>query len=199
MNAYDFDKTIYHYDSTITFYLWCLRRYPRIALKWPRLIKDALLFRTGRIDKRAFVERFHAYLRNVPDVAGEVERFWDRHMAFMHAWYRRTHRTDDILLSASPLFLVEPAAKRLGIHTVFASPLNPATCRYEGERCHGEGKVRLLRAALPDIEIDEFYSDSLSDAPMAKIAGKAWLVDGEALSPWPAQTVSAANERRNNA
>ena len=34
------------------------------------------------------------------------------------------------------------------------------------------------------ITIDEFYSDSKSDEPLAKIAKSAFLVDGDIISPW---------------
>ena len=54
----------------------------------------------------------------------------------------------------------------------------------EGENCHGEEKVRRLHEAFPEVEIAEFYSDSQSDAPLARIADKAFLVKGQDLLPW---------------
>ena len=33
-------------------------------------------------------------------------------------------------------------------------------------------------------DIDEFYSDSVSDAPLAKLAKKAFLVEDNKLLPW---------------
>lgn len=185
MNAYDFDKTIYHYDSTVTFYLWCLARYPKIALRWPRLIAATIAHKLGRIDVHEHRERFFEYLKDVPDLEKELDRFWDRHIRFMHAWYRETQREDDLIISASPYFLVKPAADRLGVRLVMGSPLNPETGRYEGERCHGGGKVRAFRAAFPDGEVGDFYSDSLSDSPMANLARRAYLVSGEKLTNWP--------------
>lgn len=184
MNAYDFDKTIYHYDSTVRFYLWCVRRYPRIMRRWGRLIKDVLLYKTKKITKHVYMERFYTYLRDVPDVPQEVERFWDANMKHMHSWYRQTHRPDDVVLSASPTFLIRPALERLKVMHIYGSPMNAETCLYEGERCHGEGKVRYFRAAFGDAEIENFYSDSHSDDPMAEISRKAWLVKGEKLFPW---------------
>ena len=185
MNAYDFDKTIYRRDCSVTFYLWCVRHYPRIALRWPRLACDAALYGMKRITKHVFMERLYQYLHDVPDVSAEVERFWDRNEDDVHVWYKKAWQLDDLIISASPDFLVRPAAARLGVRRVLASPLNPATGLYEGERCHGEGKVRMLNAAYPGAQIEAFYSDSLSDAPMARIAEKAYLVHGEQLSDWP--------------
>ena len=37
MNVYDFDKTIFYPDSSVTFCLYCLRRYPRIL--FPSMLK----------------------------------------------------------------------------------------------------------------------------------------------------------------
>ena len=194
MNAYDFDKTIYRHDCSVTFYLWCLRHYPRIVRRWPRLICDALLYGRKKLTKHVFMERFYRYLRDVPDVCAEAERFWDAHQKDMHAWYGKTHQADDLLISASPYFLIKPIADRLDIRYVLASPLNPATGFYEGERCHGEGKVRALRKAYPDARIEAFYSDSLSDTPMAEIAERAYLVHGEQLTAWPKKAGSRKDE-----
>ena len=184
MNAYDFDKTIYHYDSSVRFYLWCVKRYPRIALRWGRLAVDFVRYAAGKINKHVFMERMYKYLSDVPDVSAEVERFWDKNMCHMHAWYAEVKRPDDVWLSASPHFLVKPAAKRLGIVNVVGSPMNVKTCLYDGERCHGEGKVRYFRALWGDAVIENFYSDSLSDAPMARIAQRAWMVCGEEIHSW---------------
>ena len=37
----------------------------------------------------------------------------------------------------------------------------------------------------PNTEVGEFYSDSLSDTPMAKLAQRAYLVKGSEFFPWP--------------
>lgn len=185
MNAYDFDKTIYRRDSSAGFYWWCVRRYPRIARRWPRLICDAALYAAKRTTKHVFMEGVYRYLLDVPDVHAEVEKYWDKNAEDMHRWYRAARRADDLIISASPDFLVRPAARRLGVERVLASPLNPETGRYEGERVHGAGKVRAFQAAMPGAKIEAFYSDSLSDAPMAGLAERAYLVRGERLTEWP--------------
>ncbi len=185
MNAYDFDKTIYRKDCSVQFYLWCVCHHPRIALRWPRLAVDAILYGAKRITRRLFMERLYQYLHDVKDVSKEAERFWDAEEKHMHAWYRQAQQPDDLLISASPYFLVKPIAARLGIQNVLASPLNPQTGLYEGERCHGQGKVRAFLSAYPDAEIDTFCSDSLSDTPMANLAQHAFLVRGKTLTDWP--------------
>ena len=53
-----------------------------------------------------------------------------------------------------------------------------------GENCHDEEKVRRFREDCPQSEIQEFYSDSRSDAPLARIAERAFLVKKGKLSAW---------------
>ena len=100
-------------------------------------------------------------------------------------YYLQRKRDDDVIISASPLFLVAPAMARLGIKGVIASPVDMRTGVYSGLNCHGEEKVRRFGELYPGAEIDEFYSDSLSDSPLARLAKKAFLVKGNELLPWP--------------
>ena len=55
---------------------------------------------------------------------------------------------------------------------------------YSGNNCHGEEKVARFNAAFPGAEIDNFYSDSHSDDPMARVAKRSFMVKGENLSEW---------------
>ena len=49
--------------------------------------------------------------------------------------------------------------------------------------CHGEEKVRRFREVYGDAQIDEFYSDSLHDTPLAKEAKRAFLVKKDEILP----------------
>ncbi|MBQ7745742.1 MAG: polysaccharide biosynthesis protein GtrA, partial [Ruminococcus sp.] len=55
---------------------------------------------------------------------------------------------------------------------------------YDGVNCHGKEKVRRFYEVFPDRKIEEFYSDSYSDSPLAEIADKAFMVDGEKVTKW---------------
>ena len=63
------------------------------------------------------------------------------------------------------------------------SPVDRHTGRFSGLNCHGEEKVRRFREVFPEVQIDEFYSDSHSDAPLAALAKRAWLVRGDERIP----------------
>ena len=184
INVYDFDKTILPYDSTEAFSLFCLRRYPRAMLGALRAVPYAALMPLRIVTKTRAKEVFYSFLANLEDVDAEVEAFWAENLKNINAWYLAQRRSDDLVISASPEFLLRPAAEKLGFRLI-ASRVDRHTGWTLGENCYGEEKVLRLRAEYPEVEIAEFYSDSTSDTPLARLAERAFLVKGSALSPWP--------------
>ncbi len=185
MNVYDFDKTIFHKDTTFEFYRWSLKKRPGIARHWPATALAAVKMALGLCDKTAFKQVLFRFLRDIPDPQAELERFWDENMALIHSWYLDAHRPDDVVITASPADFVAPACRRLGITHCFGSPVDIKTGLYSGKNCDGAQKVLVFEAAYPGAAVENFYSDSLHDTPMAQRAQKAWLVTGERLEPWP--------------
>lgn len=183
MNVYDFDNTILRGDSSARFFAWCFLRHPILWLDIPAQAVNGLLFILKLRPKQAFKQRMFGYLRRV-DADREVEAFWRRNLARVKPWYRQAHRNDDVVISASPEFLIRPACDALGIRHVLGSPVDKRTGVFSGPNCHGPEKVRRFRAVFPDAPVDNFYSDSHSDDPMAAIAGKAWMVKGERIGEW---------------
>lgn len=181
MNVYDFDKTIYPADSTAQFYLWCLRRYPacRRTLGWTAWAFFCMGTRLKT--KTRSKEIFYRFLRHVPPEAPEL--FWREHIGAVRPWYLAQRRPDDLVISASPEFLLAPAARALGF-ALLASRVDQSTGRYDGENCHGPEKVRRFRENYGEASVEGFWSDSRSDAPMAALAEHAHLVKGDIISPW---------------
>ena len=89
----------------------------------------------------------------------------------------------DIIISASPEFLLKPICDELGV-TMLGTRVSNKTGQFDGENCHGQEKVRRLYELLPNAEIDEFYSDLYCDTPLARLAKEAYIVKGERLTPW---------------
>ena len=137
----------------------------------------------GKISKTAVKERMYGFLRRVPDVDAELEAFWAKNFDRVNPWYLAQQRPDDIIISASPEFLVRIPAQKLGVR-LLASRVDKHTGKTDGENCHGAEKVRRLHEAYPEVQIAEFYSDSRSDSPLAELAERAYLVHGQERTPW---------------
>ena len=138
----------------------------------------------GRIDTTELKERFFAFLRRVPDLDMLVESFWDSRQKKIKRWYLERKRPDDVVISASPEFLLKPICRRLEIVPPIATQLNPETCKIRGKNCKGEEKVRRFLWLNPDASIHRFYSDSTTDLPLARLAGEAFFVQGDKIIPW---------------
>ncbi|MBR6523011.1 MAG: haloacid dehalogenase-like hydrolase [Clostridia bacterium] len=179
MNVYDFDETIYHGDSTRDFYFFCLKNYPQVAKYLPMQGWYAIWFGLKVMPKTQFKEKFYSFLKTIPDIDGAVEVFWRSHEKNLKEWYIAQKKDDDLIISASPEFLLAPICGKLGIK-VIASRVDKKSGKTEGENCWGEEKVKRFNAAGGG-EIDEFYSDSYSDTPLALLAKKAFLVKGDKI------------------
>ncbi|MBE6765896.1 MAG: hypothetical protein E7546_08555 [Ruminococcaceae bacterium] len=180
-NAFDFDKTIYKRDSTADFYFYTIARHPSALVELPATAWYFLLYKLGRRTKTQFKEVMYRFLRHTGGTEELAEKFWEEKQVGIKKWYLEMKRDDDLIISASPEFLLRPICKKLGVRLI-ASRVDPDTGKYEGLNCWGDEKVVRFKSDYPDCNIIEFYSDSYSDTPLAEIAERAFLVKGDRLS-----------------
>lgn len=189
MNVYDFDETIFHPDSSYAFVLYCLRHYPRAVLStMPAVAWKGSLYALNKLETRELKETVFSFLPFLDDPERIVLDFWEENRGGIAAWYLAQKRPEDLIISASPAFLLQPAADYLGV-SLIATPMDIHTGKIIGRNCHDEEKVRRFREQYPDAAVEEFYSDSLSDAPIARLAEKAWMVRGQERVPWPIKSL----------
>ena len=184
MNVYDWDNTIYRGDSTAGFIRYCFMKRPKSLLGLPRTAVCGLLFGLKIMPKLTFKRNLYHMFAYIDDMEDLVEEFTSSHMDHVKQWYKDIQKEDDMVISASPEFLIGSFCRKLGIRYMMASVVDIHTGEYTGKNCHGEEKVRRLREQYPDAVIDSFYSDSYSDTPLAKEAKQAFLVKGDRLLPW---------------
>jgi putative flippase GtrA len=183
MNVYDFDRTIYNGDSSIDFYFFVLCRKPYLIVLLPVQVLGIVLYLLGILSKELMKEKFFVFTRFIP-IQKAVLNFWDKNRKKIKLWYMRQKQDSDIIISASPEFLLEPlVCGYLGV-TLIASRIDQITGKFIGKNCFGEEKVIQLYEAFPDIIIDNFYSDSLSDVSLAKEAIQSFIVKGHKIISW---------------
>ena len=181
MNAYDFDKTIYPGDSATHFWLFCLRRRPLTLVSALRALSPLAAGLAGKLSLGEVKQALYSCLRLIPDVRAEAAAFWDSHIDRIYPWYLARKRDDDLIISASPDFLIGEACRRLGVRHI-ATDMDLHTGRIRGENCRGEEKVRRFRREYGEETVEEFYSDSLSDRPMMDLAERGYLVKNGAVT-----------------
>ena len=183
MNVYDFDKTIYDGDSTMDFYLFCVKRHKGIFRYAFPLVKGAVRYYVLNIGTKTIMkENMYRFLTKI-DAGKDIEDFWEQNKSKIKNWYKKQQKSDDLVISASPYFLLKPICDYLGIKHLIASRVDVNTGKYTGENCHGDEKVKMFREQYGD-KIDEFYSDSYNDEPLARMSEKAFMVKGDTITEW---------------
>lgn len=183
-NVYDFDKTIYQGDSTVDFYLFCLRKKPKILKHLLQQCVAMILYKMGRISKTKMKEKFYVFLQDITIVDVYVDEFWQKNSNKFAQWYLQQQQEDDLIISASPEFLLKPICEQIGIQHLIASKVNKEDGTYIGLNCYGTEKVIRFQQEYPNEKIYAFYSDSYSDKPLVGLAESAYLVKGNIVSKW---------------
>jgi len=182
INLYDFDKTIYDGDSSVDFYLYCLKRKPSIILLIPSQFLALIKYKTKRITKEKMKETFFTFFKKININDNLIKDFWNKHDKKIKKFYLdEKNRDADVIISASPTFLLKPISKQLKVKKLLATEVNSKTGKFESLNCYGKEKVRRLKEIYPKFEVEKSYSDSLSDIPILELAKKAYLVKGSKL------------------
>ena len=186
MNVYDFDGTICYPDCSVGFAVWCMNRHPALWLTFfPKALKNVILYKKGRMTRTRMMREFFSYLGKVRDFDRQIERYWDRHEKNISAWYLAQKRPDDLIISAAPSCIIEPIARRLGVNCV-CTEYDRESGVFLDNLMYAKGKSRyMIDHGFP--VIDNFYSDSLADTPIALCAEKAHFVTDKAqtVTDWP--------------
>jgi phosphoserine phosphatase len=184
MNVFDFDGTIYHGDSSKDFFFYCLKNYPKTRAKILPVLWYGAGFGLGIVKKKTFKQKLFSIVQKIPDIDNVVLDFWEEHRKNIKKWYMEIKEDTDVIISASPEFLLIPICIELGVGRLMATKVDKTTGLFDGENCHGKQKVTRFYEMYPNAEIDSFYSDMYCDTPLALISKQAFIVKGEKLSPW---------------
>ncbi|MEO4054114.1 haloacid dehalogenase-like hydrolase [Solibacillus sp. CAU 1738] len=184
MNIYDFDKTIYDGDSTLDFYIFCLKKQPILIFYMPIQIFSFFLYLLKKKKKIEFKQDFYGFLKLVKDREEKVCLFWEINKKKIKPWYLIRQQTNDLIISASPEFLLKPICDQLNINNLIASIVDINTGHCLSENCYGEEKVNRFYKEYPDAKIQEFFSDSLTDTPMAILANNSFFVHKDQIVEW---------------
>ncbi len=183
MNLYDFDNTIYDGDSSVDFIKYSLLRHPWLVLfaifkafkeliKYPFHKSNLGLIKSELFSFVRYIENFDEYINNyVLKKIKNIKKF-----------YLDNQQPDDVVISASFDFIIIPFCQKLGIKNVIATLFDVKKGHIIGDNCKGNEKVKRFKKVYKNVNVEEAYSDSLSDVPMLQLAKRAYLVKGEEVN-----------------
>lgn len=187
MNVYDFDNTIYDGESTFDFFFYCVKKHKAVIKYLFPVVKTLIQYKMCMITADALEARCEKYmvdfLLKIKNPKQLIVEFWDKNEHKIKSFYMKQKQEDDVVISASCDILLKEICKRLEIKNLIASEIDFDKMKVK-KLCYGENKVKIFNDRYPDAEIDEFYTDSKNDLPMAKIAKKAYFVKGNKITEW---------------
>ena len=76
---------------------------------------------------------------------------------------------------------MEVACSRVGVKCI-ASNVDIQSGKTFGKHCHGAAKTDFFRKHFGDSPLATYYSDSLTDVPLFKLAERGYLVKGDKIT-----------------
>ena len=152
---------------------------------FPKAIKHVIQRKRKKIPEHLLQRKFFGYLTQVKDFETKIERYWDKNEKKIASWYLAQKKPDDLIISASPDCIIGPIANRLGVNFM-ATEFDREYGVFLNNLMYAREKAKyMIDKGFP--VIDNFYSDSLADTPLALCAEKAHLVKDKASTvvDWP--------------
>ncbi|MDR3051767.1 MAG: haloacid dehalogenase-like hydrolase [Oscillospiraceae bacterium] len=181
IDVYDFDGTLFYGDSTVHFWLYCLRKKPALARFLPAQLWAVTLtaLRVWRWQRAKGL--FLCFFRGI-DATDMARRFWDdpRTQKRLMPWFQPQHSELPVVIaSASPEVTLAPIAARYGAALLVGTQVDASTGALLGPNCRGQEKINRLQAALPGFRVRAMYTDSVrADGPLLRLAQQRYLVRG---------------------
>lgn len=182
MNIYDFDNTIYAGDSSIDFFKYCLKRKKIIIFILPKFLLFTILYLIKIIEKEKLKSIYFSFVKYFNNIDEIVLDFWKTKNYKLKEFYLANKKDNDVIVSASPEFLLKPVSKKYGFK-LLATKVDKKTGKLLSNNCHDKEKVTRLKEIGIE-KCNNFYSDSLSDYPCTLISKNSFIVKKDKLIPW---------------
>lgn len=184
MNVFDFDKTLTYKDTLLGFYLEVIFINNKIKIILLPIYFIFMIFHKYKIIDNECLKKIGVYLflKNISRI--EIEKIatkYSRKVKLNKLYAINKIVKNKIILTGSFEIYVkkilEPEYKVYGSKLIFSND------KVQGLKfnMYGENKLIFFKENFSNETIEEFYTDSLTDLPIMKIANKNYFVKGDKI------------------
>ncbi len=177
MNVYDFDGTLYDGESTLDFYVFCVKRHPKLLKYLILIVFNLIRYKLCLVSFEKFSFLTKKYTPGVieccPDIEKLSQEFWDKKSYKLKNFYNDVRKDDDVIVTASFGVVIKPALEKLGfsdMQRVVCSELFIES-KTVGDLCFGKNKINMFKKRFGQSKVWDFYTDSFNDKPFMSLAG----------------------------
>ena len=186
MNVFDFDETIFDGDTAFEFMVDFIKKNPSLLKLAPDIIKVVRDYKNLTFRFEDLVDQYGPMISDLivsanVDAKQIAKEFWDKRERKIKPFYFEIQKEDDLVISASPTFMLEEICNRIGIKHFLGTEMNLEKGTFE-RWCFRDKKIEFFREAYPDGVIDDFYTDSLHDEFLFPYAKRVFLVKGNKIT-----------------
>ncbi|MDD3341510.1 MAG: HAD-IB family phosphatase [Bacilli bacterium] len=198
IDVYDFDGTIYKGDSSIDFMFFALGKNKKIWTLFFKYVWFTVLYMLHRISSSTYKQIFFSFLTKLENVDDLVAEFWKKKQNKIASFFlKEVEKGNSIyVISASPTFLLKPFLSSFSNVSLIATVMDKKTGEIKGENCKGKEKIRRLNKEVGNASIHSFYTDSLHDLPLVKLAEHSFLVTNGVVEPFNEKVLLKRKENK---
>lgn len=193
---FDVDYTLTKRETLMEFYLFMLRKNPKLIIHLPKSLISVFFYVFRIFDAAKAKENFISFIDGIEEknMKKLVEEFYEKKLSKI--FYKDAIDTMKklkkqgckiYLISASAEFYLNELYKIKEVDRIIGTRFTCENGKYRrkivGQNCKGEEKVKRLMYVLKqeNIEVDfensYMFSDSLSDMPLFELVGNPYLIN----------------------
>ena len=179
MKGFDFDNTIYRGESSVDFSLYMIRHNKKILRYVPTILFSLAGYKLCLLKKEQLETIINDFFAGVLDETTSlptfIREFWETHAHKLDCRIIRLIEPDDIIISASPILLIEGIRGMLNTEKIIGTEVDLDQKKITWFN-FGENKVKRYKALYGDQKLDAFYTDSYNDKALMDISLEVFIV-----------------------
>ena len=179
IKVFDFDNTIYRGESAVDLAFFMIKSNKRILFFVPTIFYNLIKYKLCLVDKdnmqRVINRCFKSAIKDKNGLLGPVESFWEKHSCKLDERMLKRIGKDDIIITATPDFLINGIKDRLNTSNIISSEVD-AEKREVTYFNFGDNKVRKYKELYVRRKIYRFYTDSYNDKALMDISERVFIV-----------------------